>query len=831
MSMDLLITIRALNQASDAIAKVSNQIEKLQASAGKTRKMGEGLQSFGKGATMQASLPIAGALGFATKAAIDFEKEMVNLDKLSDLGGRGSKEFEAMSQSILKLSREVPVTATGLAKIAQQGSSLGIAQKDLMEFAKATAVMSVAFEMSADNAGKAIGDLRNVYSLDTRGGVKEVLKLGNTINALGDSMATNEPDIVNAMTRVGGAARNFGFTTDQTAALTAAVMSMGNAPEIAATAINNWLPTLQTASKQTPKFQKALQAIGIDAKQLETDIGRNAPQAFQNLLKALGKVDAKTRAGVLQDMFGAGADARILSTLANDSTQLAKAFATIQKVDPNGLMRTFEANSATTASNLVKFQSGLFEAGVAIGAVILPALNELIAAVMPAIYKFSDFAKAHPGLIKIGVAIAGIVAAVGPLAFAIGSVVNAFAALKSGIAALKSLQLALAFLASGGAGAKIAAMFAGMAKAGTAIAGIAKGFAAVVGGAAALGGILLGVVYGVFALGSALSGVSLSFGDFINTIKFSLMELPANLAQLPGAIMAIFSAVGTQLRAFFVNIVLSARMAFAQLLPAIAQAFIPLQTMLTTLVTGFQMAFATLAAMVSSAIAQIQGVLSGLIGVITGIVSQIQATVSGAISSTIAQIQAGLAALPGVISSIGSQMIATITGLAGQFFAAGQALITQLANGIKAAAGAALSAMSGIAGQLRGMMPFSPAKYGPLSDIDKTGYGLVNTFAKGIIAAPLVKAMNSALMPMTGAMTQPLSMPRVGMGGAAPAPTAGGGGGINLTYAPTINAGGVGQQTDFRQMLQEHSRELVQLLQNEQRRLERTQYVPGGSLI
>ncbi len=269
MGMDLTIVIKAVNQASAALGQVKSQIEAMQ-SAGKDKglsKLGGQLQGFGKMATLGATLPIAGALGFAAKSAIEFESSMANVAKLANLD---DKQAKAMGNEILAMSRTMPISASGLAQIAASGASLGIATKDLKGFVDVTAKMATSFDMTADQAGNAIAKLRNVYSLDPKGGIKQTEALGDVINALGDNTAARESDIVNSMTRIGGASRNFGFSAQQAAALSAAVISMGNAPEVAATAINSWLPSLQTASKQTPKFQAALKSMGMDAKQLGT---------------------------------------------------------------------------------------------------------------------------------------------------------------------------------------------------------------------------------------------------------------------------------------------------------------------------------------------------------------------------------------------------------------------------------------------------------------------------------------------------------------------------------------------------------------------------------
>ncbi len=882
MAMDLTITIKAMNQASAAIAQVQSQIEKLQNAGKKSKAIGESLQNFGKTASLKATLPIAGALGYAAKQAIDFEKEMANLDKLADLGGMGSKQFKEMGSEILKMSRTIPMSATGLAQIAQQGASLGVAQKDLKGFVAATAQMATAFDMTAEQAGKAIGTLRNVYSLDAKGGVKETMALGDVVNALGDNMSATEPGIIDAMARIGGASRNFGFSAKQAAALSAAVISMGNAPEVAATAINSWLPSLQTASKQTPKFQAALKSMGMDAKQLERDIGKDAPAAFQKFVGAIGKLKPAARAAALKDMFGSGSDASILASMANDTTQLAKAFGLVAKTKPGGVLETFKKNSATTANQMQLLKNNVNEVAITLGAALLPPLNSLISKISPMVQGFANFAQANPKVVEMGLALAGIAAAAGPVAFAIGGMVKGFGALQMGVAAFKGLYASAILLKSVGKAGLLGNLVLGAGKlagsiatAGSALKGLAVAAAPV----AALAGILGAVVYGVVQVGAAATGTTVTFKDFTDTISSSLMALPSNLAALPGAIAAIFSAIVTQVQMHFVNLGLSIKIAFLQAQAFVMAGITGMMTMFTTMGAGLQAVFAGLGAMIGSAFAQVQAVfmnagmmiqavfmqivmsiqmavmqiilvfqqigvgiqtaiatitttLASLGAIFTAIFASMSASVASAMAGVVSAITGGMAQAVAAVQGAGAAMVGAIQGIAGQMFAAGAAIVQQLIAGITSQIGAAQGAIAQLAGSIRGALPFSPAKWGPLSDIDKTGYGLVSTFAKGIQPGPLMGALNSALMPMSSAMNQPLGMPQVGTG-AATAGGAGamGGGGVNITYSPTITMGAGGEGQDFRAMLQEHSQELVRMLQNEQRRLERTQYVPGGSLI
>lgn len=63
---------------------------------------------------------------------------------------------------------------------------------------------------------------------------------------------------------------------------------------------------------------------------------------------------------------------------------------------------------------------------------------------------------------------------------------------------------------------------------------------------------------------------------------------------------------------------------------------------------------------------------------------------------------------------------------------AGRQIPSMIADGIAQTAGQPVDAVAGVVSDARGYLPFSPAKKGPLSDLDKVGPGFVSTIAGGI---------------------------------------------------------------------------------------------------
>ncbi len=98
-------------------------------------------------------------------------------------------------------------------------------------------------------------------------------------------------------------------------------------------------------------------------------------------------------------------------------------------------------------------------------------------------------------------------------------------------------------------------------------------------------------------------------------------------------------------------------------------------------------------------------------------------------------------------------------------FEAGRRIILSLWEGMKSVALKPVETIKDIAQKIRNFLPFSPAKEGPLKDLHKTGFKLIQTIATSITPIPLIKALSNALnvaIPKTAAVAPvkaPLTAP------------------------------------------------------------------------
>ena len=341
-----------------------------------------------------------GATLLPIKMAMDFESSMADVRKVVDFDT--PQQFQQMQQDLLDMTHRIPMAGKELAAIAAAGGQLGIARKDITIFTETIAKMGVAFDMSAEQAGESMAKLANVYEIP----IAQIGKLGDAINHLSNSSPAKASDIVTAMGRVGGVARQFGLTELQTASLANAFISLNKPPEVAGTAINGMLTKLMTADKGGKKFQAALKSMGISAQELKKNIAQNGEQALLDFLKQLNKLPKAKQMGTLVDLFGLEY-ADDVAVLAGSIDTYQKSIAALKDTGKDGkpafegsMDKEFAARSATTANNWQLFKNQMAHLAISIGSVMLPAVNDLLNSLKPMVEQFIRFAQAHPDLIK-----------------------------------------------------------------------------------------------------------------------------------------------------------------------------------------------------------------------------------------------------------------------------------------------------------------------------------------------------------------------------------------------------------------------------------------------
>ena len=258
MNLDSLIKIKAKVEGSQDITAFGKALD----GAGKAAEgAGRGFKKVLDSALFRAAAAAAAALGAAmvlsTSRAIEFESAMADVRKVVD--GLDTPEALAdIKSEIIELSNEMPLAADGFAAIYEAAGQSGVAREDLKEFATTVAQVAVAFDMTAEEAGRAMAKIQTSLGLD----IDELNNLTDAMNHLSNNSASTAAELVEFTLRGGQAGQMAGLTAEQTAAFGSAMIAAGARVDVAATSFRNMITTLASGEAMTDPQIQALVDLG-----------------------------------------------------------------------------------------------------------------------------------------------------------------------------------------------------------------------------------------------------------------------------------------------------------------------------------------------------------------------------------------------------------------------------------------------------------------------------------------------------------------------------------------------------------------------------------------
>lgn len=439
------LIIRVTNEGLD---RATRELRRLQENAAGAQAANE---RFGNSIADLNKLAMVGfgaltaVVGGSIKTAIDFEKAMAGVAKTVDFAADNG--LANMKKGIEDLTKVIPLAFEELAEIASVGGSLGVVEEDILGFTETIAKMGVAFDISAGDAADSMAKIAGVFGIP----IAEISALGDSINAVSNSVAASAGDVIDFMKRVGGTSAALKISADNTSALGGAMVALGLTPEVAATAFNTLGITLAGFNNLTSTQARGFKRLGLDTVEFADLIQTDAVAAIHQLLgatKELGGTDALT---ALTEAFGAQGIKILQVAEGLDTVDLALSQVAI---DANGVSAAFGSMDAefasvsgTTANKLQLVQNNMRLLAAGVGEAFLPAVNEMILALVPVIEKMTAWAQANPELIvqiaKVVAAVTGAIIAMAAISGAIGVVISTFQGLSAIFGVAKIAIMAL----------------------------------------------------------------------------------------------------------------------------------------------------------------------------------------------------------------------------------------------------------------------------------------------------------------------------------------------------------------------------------------------------
>lgn len=388
--------------------------------ADRFKGLGSTLSSVGRGLTTGVTLPLAGVAAASAKTAVDFESAFAGVRKTVDASEADLKKLES---GIRDMAKEMPTAATEIAGVAEAAGQLGVKTPDILDFTKTMVMLGDSTNLSAEEAATSLAKFANV----TKMSMDDIDRLGSTVVALGNNLATTEKDIVSMSLRLGAAGTQIGLSQDQVLSFAGALSSVGIEAEMGGSAFSKLMIEMQLATeKGGESLEQFANVAGMSGEQFKKAFQEDATTAIMAFLEGLGTAEERGQSaiGILAEM--GIEEVRLRDTIlraANAHDVFGEALKIGGEAWQENTALVNEANQRyeTTKSKLEILKNNFIEVGISIGEQLLPYIQQFVEWLQGLVQKFQELnPETKDFIIKAGL----IVAALGPVLMIVGNLIQ-----------------------------------------------------------------------------------------------------------------------------------------------------------------------------------------------------------------------------------------------------------------------------------------------------------------------------------------------------------------------------------------------------------------------
>jgi len=400
------------------------------------------LRMAGRDLTTAITAPLAGVGILATKAAIDWETSFANVRKTV----KGTEEdLKNLETGLRDMSTKLPMSAAGLASIAEEAGRLGIQQENILGFTETIVRLAETSTLGAEEAATGLARFANITKLP-QGNIEN---LANSLTVLGSEFATTENEIQEMSLRLAGAGSQIGLTGAEIAGFSAALTSLGINAESGGTAMSRVFIDIAVAvDKGGEKLEQFADIAGQTTQEFSSQFKQNAAGAVKDFIGGLGKLD-KRGMSLFDTLDKVGfSNVRIRDALLRASGAGDLLTRTLDRSNKaweenSALVELSEKRFKTTGARLIVLKNRFMEMARNLGTALVPALESLISTIqtsfMPMIQGWiGAFTALSPSTKALIVTLVGLAAAIGPLIFMASALTGAI----TGVASVMTLVAA-----------------------------------------------------------------------------------------------------------------------------------------------------------------------------------------------------------------------------------------------------------------------------------------------------------------------------------------------------------------------------------------------------
>ncbi|EAC4671929.1 phage tail tape measure protein [Listeria monocytogenes] len=494
--------IDKINKKNINVKGLDSSIVKVEQFGNMLEKSGQKLTKAGTAMTVGFTAPIVAGMVKSTKAYLDFDNEVTEVNSLLRESNESAKEFGARYTQVFDYAQKASVkygvsseqTMLGMKEMVKKGYDINQTMASMPAIFNAARASGDEFETVMSVTTSTLEQF-GMISKDTNKQMEYTNKVADVLTYVADKTAAGFSDMGTAMNYVGPISHSLGYSLTDTAAAVGLLSNRGIEGQKAGTGLRGMLTSLLKPSKSAAE---AMASVGLTIEDNNGNM-KTLPTLLDDINDKTKKMTKTQKNSFLTMIFGREPLSAVNTLLEAGGDSLRKYSKGADEA--NGYTKQVADNMRKASKfGVDQFKASLEVLEQNVGQKLMPALTPIIEWANKMIDKFNDLSGAQQqSIIKW----AGILAATGPVLMIGGKLVSMTGGLIKGFAGLGKIL---------GLGSKLAPLAAGFGATTTAVEGTSLAAAGLAGSFGALPAViglavaaLIGV--GIYALDKHISKI------------------------------------------------------------------------------------------------------------------------------------------------------------------------------------------------------------------------------------------------------------------------------------------------------------------------------------
>ncbi|HBI2297342.1 TPA: phage tail tape measure protein [Listeria monocytogenes] len=494
--------IDKINKKNINVKGLDSSIVKVEQFGNMLEKSGQKLAKAGTAMTVGFTAPIVAGMIKSTKAYLDFDNEVTEVNSLLRESGESAKEFGDRYTQVFDYAQKASVkygvaseqTMLGMKEMVKKGYDINQTMASMPAIFNAARASGDDFETVMSVTTSTLEQF-GMISKDTNKQMEYTNKVADVLTYVADKTAAGFSDMGTAMNYVGPISHSLGYSLTDTAAAVGLLSNRGIEGQKAGTGLRGMLTSLLKPSKSAAE---AMSAVGLTIEDNNGNM-KTLPTLLDDINDKTKKMTKTQKNSFLTMIFGREPLSAVNTLLEAGGDSLRKYSKGADEA--NGYTKQVADNMRKAGKfGVDQFKASLEVLEQNVGQKLMPALTPIIEWANKMIDKFNDLSgEQQQNIIKW----AGILAATGPVLTVGGKLVSMTSGLIKGFAGLGKIL---------GLGSKLTSLAAGFGATTTAVEGTSLAAAGLAGSFGALpaviglaGAALLGA--GIYALDKHISKI------------------------------------------------------------------------------------------------------------------------------------------------------------------------------------------------------------------------------------------------------------------------------------------------------------------------------------